>query len=106
MDNGSKRIVLRERSIPRTYWLTRFVILRLLGVVYAVAFLVAVNQVIPLIGHNGLTPVDGFAQRVNYTLGSTSATFFRLPSVFWFTHTDGSLLLFAWFGLILSCIVA
>ena len=28
----------------RTYWLTRFVILRLLGAVYAIAFLVAINQ--------------------------------------------------------------
>jgi len=29
-----------------TYWLTRFVILRLLGVIYAIAFLVAINQIV------------------------------------------------------------
>ncbi len=48
-------------ELPRTnrptYWLTRFMILRLLGVVYAIAFLVAINQIIPLIGSDGLTPV-------------------------------------------------
>ncbi len=45
-----------EDAAP-TYWLTRFVILRLLGVIYAIAFLVAINQVVPLIGSHGLTPV-------------------------------------------------
>ena len=37
-----------------TYWLTRFLILRLLGAIYAVAFLAAINQIIPLIGSDGL----------------------------------------------------
>ncbi len=45
-----------------TYWLTRFLILRLLGIVYAVAFLAAINQILPLIGSHGLTPVDTFLQ--------------------------------------------
>jgi len=38
------------------YWLTRFVFLRLLGIIYFFAFLSLVNQVIPLIGENGLLP--------------------------------------------------
>ena len=50
--------VFRIRENPPTYWLTRFMILRLLGVVYAVAFLVAINQIVPLIGSNGLLPLD------------------------------------------------
>jgi hypothetical protein len=41
-----------------SYWLTRFVILRLLGFVYAVAFLVAAQQLLPLIGEHGLTPAN------------------------------------------------
>ena len=28
-----------------TYWLTRFLILRLLGAIYAIGFLVAINQI-------------------------------------------------------------
>jgi hypothetical protein len=48
--------VYRKPGDPPTYWLTRFVILRLLGVIYAIAFLVAINQVIPLIGADGLLP--------------------------------------------------
>ncbi|HXD79139.1 MAG TPA: lipase maturation factor family protein [Puia sp.] len=88
-----------------TYWLTRFLILRLLGIVYAVAFLVAINQVLPLIGSHGLTPVGLFIHRVREALGSTGAGFFRLPSIFWFTHSDAALLITAWIGLILSCVV-
>jgi Lipase maturation factor len=88
-----------------TYWLTRFVILRLLGAIYAVAFLVAINQIIPLIGKNGLLPVNLFLQRVSYALGSDSAGFFRLPSIFWIDHSDTVLLTIAWIGFILSCVV-
>src|SRR5262245_11092821 len=39
-----------------SYWLTRFAILRLLGLVYLVAFLSLARQVLALIGHDGLLP--------------------------------------------------
>ncbi|GAA4749905.1 lipase maturation factor family protein [Flavisolibacter ginsenosidimutans] len=88
-----------------TYWLTRFVILRLLGFVYAVAFLVVINQIIPLIGANGLLPVGLYLKQIGNALGSDSAGFFRLPSLFWFWHSDAALLIVAWLGFLLSCIV-
>ena len=88
-----------------TYWLTRFLILRLLGVVYAVAFLVLINEVVPLIGSDGLLPVGIFLKRVSDALGSTGAGFMRLPSLFWFVHSDTALLTGAWIGFVLSCVV-
>jgi Lipase maturation factor len=92
--------------MPRpTYWLTRFVMLRLLGAIYAVAFLVAINQIIPLIGANGLLPVNIFLQRVGDALGSRAAGFARLPSLFWFFQSDRDLLVVAWIGFLLSCLV-
>jgi hypothetical protein len=87
------------------YWLTRFVLLRLLGAVYPVAFLVAINQVLPLIGSRGLLPIDNYLQQVSTALGSKGAAFFRLPSLFWFWHSDFALVLVAWAGLILSLTV-
>jgi hypothetical protein len=93
-------------SPPTTYWLTRFAILRLLGLVYAVAFLVAANQILPLIGSDGLLPVGAFLGRVSEALGSTGAAFVRLPSIFWLVHSDGALLAAAWTGFALSCAVA
>jgi hypothetical protein len=88
-----------------TYWLTRFVILRLLGFVYAVAFLVAANQLIPLIGEHGLLPLPLFIDRVYDALGSSFAGFLRLPSIFWFNHSDTALVVVAWIGFGLSCVV-
>ncbi len=104
MDNLSEMNADLAGGRP-TYWLTRFVILRLLGAIYAVAFLVAINQIIPLIGANGLLPLNTFIQRVINVLGSTGAGFARLPSIFWFAHSDASLLTAAWIGFLLSCLV-
>jgi len=103
--DSEHRIVLRERTTPPTYWLTRFMILRLLGIVYAVGFLVAINQIVPLIGANGLTPLDIYLKQVSDTLGSAGAGFVRLPSVFWFWHSDTALLTVSWIGFILSLVV-
>src|SRR6201996_2791982 len=96
----------RGRAAPSTYRLTRFLILRLLGLVYAIAFLATIGQVIPLIGANGLLPAGVFIRNVSTALGSTGAAFVRLPSLFWFVHSDTALLTFAWIGFILSCVVA
>jgi hypothetical protein len=86
-------------NVDASYRLTRWVLLRLLGLVYGVAFLVAVNQVIPLVGDHGLLPAKLFLARID-------AGFFRLPTIFWWWHSDTALLTVAWTGLVLSCMVA
>jgi len=97
---------LYGRPVARpTYWLTRFVILRLLGDMYAIAFLVAINQILPLIGAGGLTPVSIYLNRVSNWLGSDGAGFIRLPSLFWFSHSDTALSTAAWIGFLLSLLV-
>ena len=88
-----------------TYWLTRFMILRLLGIIYAVAFLVVINQILPLIGSHGLLPVGIYLKQISDALGSPGAGFVRLPSIFWFGHSDATLLTAAWAGFVLSCLV-
>ena len=93
-----------EQPSQPTYWLTRFMILRLLGFVYTIAFLVAINQILPLIGSNGLTPVDLYLSRISNAIGTTWG-FIRFPSIFWFWHSDTALLAVAWIGLALSLIV-
>src|SRR4051812_14758487 len=93
------------QAFPKTYWLTRYVILRLLGIIYAVAFLVAINEIVPLIGSNGLLPVGLYIKQISDAIGPMDG-FIRLPSVFWFRHSDATLLTFAWIGFLLSCIVA
>src|SRR5213079_1410266 len=91
--------------LGNSYWLTRFVILRLLGFVYAVAFLVAANQLIPLIGEHGLTPARYFLNMVQTELGSRSAGMLRVPTLFWFGISDDALSIFSWIGFALSLVV-
>ena len=96
---------IRDPVGPPTYWLTRFVLLRLLGMVYAIAFLAAINQALPLIGSHGLLPAAVFLQHVSNTIGSTTG-FIRIPSIFWFVHSDTALLVTAWIGFCLAIVVA
>ncbi|MBC6989277.1 lipase maturation factor family protein [Hymenobacter sp. BT491] len=105
MASESQRATRALDSSP-SYWLTRFVILRLLGVIYAVAFLVAINQIVPLIGSNGLLPMESYLKQVSDVLGSDRAGFMRLPSLFWLWHSDTALITVAWIGFLLSCVVA
>src|SRR6059058_1743821 len=88
-----------------SYWLTRFVILRLLGFVYAVAFLVAAQQLVPLIGEHGLTPATHFLANVQAQVGSRTAGILRLPTVFWLGISDHGMSMFAWVGFGLSLVV-
>jgi hypothetical protein len=94
----------RTGSAP-SYWLTRFVILRLLGLVYLVGFLVAAQQIIPLIGQSGLLPAETFLHRVEGHFGSRVTAFLQLPSLFWFGASDRFLAAAAWAGVGLSLIV-
>jgi hypothetical protein len=96
---------IKTVSPTPTYRLTRFLILRLLGAIYAVAFLAAANQIVPLIGAHGLLPLNQYVQQTAGAYGSTGAAFAKLPSIFWFTHSDTALLTTAWIGLALSLVV-
>jgi hypothetical protein len=88
-----------------SYWLTRFIILRLLGFVYAIAFLVAAQQLVPLIGEHGLTPASHFLASIQSQLGSRSAGMLRVPTLFWFGLSGHALSIFAWTGFALSLVV-
>jgi len=91
-----------RRAKPKeTYWLTRFVLLRLLGFVYLFAFLSLALQVRALIGHSGILPADQFLQKVHAVGGG----FWKLPSLFWLGINDTALVVGAWIGVVLSLVV-
>ncbi len=92
-------------SPARSHWLTRFVLLRLLGFVYAAAFLSAALQLVPLIGSQGLLPVDDYLDRVARLLGSRWLGFWELPSLFWIGSSDLALRAVSWTGFAASCAV-
>jgi hypothetical protein len=89
----------------RRFHIARFLILRLTGLVYFTGFMILVNQGPQLLGSKGLLPIAEFAPRAVDQLGSTQAAFLRLPSVFWFAHSDALLVALAWVGAALSLLV-
>src|SRR5438477_11237025 len=96
-----QRVFARGNS----YWLTRFVILRLIGFVYAIAFLVAARQLVPLIGEHGLTPANRFLEAMQAQLGSRMAGLLQLPTLFWLAISDNFLSILSWSGFALSLVV-
>jgi len=73
------------------YWLTRWLFQRGLALIYAVAFLGAINQFGPLLGSRGLTPASFFIEQVS---------FWRSPSLFYLHYSDGLATTFGWIGLV------
>src|SRR5437870_9639603 len=100
-----ERFLVKLFALGNSYWLPRFVILSLLGFVYAVAFLVAANQLVPLIGEHGLTPAIHFLNAIQTQLGSRTDGMWQVPTLFWFGISDNALSIFAWVGFGLSLVV-
>jgi hypothetical protein len=75
------------------YWLSRFLFERALGIIYLVAFVVALNQFRPLLGERGLLPTPRFLELVGFR---------EAPSLFQLRYSDRLLTAVAWAGIVLS----
>lgn len=88
------------------YTLTRFLLLRLLALVYLVAFLIAFFQIVPLVGEHGLLPANAFLNHWIHQTGGKLEAFRRLPTLFVFLGaSDTTLRAFAGTGALLSLAV-
>ncbi len=77
------------------YWLARLLFQRGLALIYLVAFLVAVNQFLPLLGARGLLPVTRFLAAVPFR---------DAPSLFHLHYSDRFFTAVAWSGVTLAAI--
>jgi predicted DCC family thiol-disulfide oxidoreductase YuxK len=76
------------------FFLTRWLFLRALGVVYLVAFVSLGTQINGLIGHNGILPADQFMSAVKQQCDARDIgleRFHLLPTLCWFDASDGFL---------------
>jgi hypothetical protein len=89
----------RERP---SYWLTRFLVLRVLGLVYLAAFASFAWQALPLLGEEGLLPAAAWLDRIQASAGSRLEGFLLNPSFFWLDVSDGALLCVGLLGVALS----
>ena len=77
----------------RTSWCARWAFERGLAAIYLVAYLVAVNQFVPLVGQHGLLPAARFVEQVPMRLS---------PSIFFWFPSDAAFLACAWLGVTMS----
>ena len=76
------------------FWLSRLCFQRALAGIYLIAFLIAANQFIPLLGTRGLQPVRLFVRQVPFR---------RAPSLFYIDSSDRFITGMIWCGAALSC---
>jgi hypothetical protein len=76
-------------------WWLRFIFERALALIYLIAFINAVNEVIPLVGQHGLLPAAEFVRDVPFA---------RSPSLFYLSASDFAFRAAAWGGVVLSCV--
>ena len=86
-----------------TYVLSRWLFLRLLGLVYLIAFASLAAQVRGLIGEHGLLPVGEYLERVRESYGD--GAWRLLPTLLWFDSNDRGLLILTWGGMVLAALL-
>src|ERR1051325_12059433 len=81
---------------PPAYLLSRWLFLRLLGVVYLIAFVSLAVQVSGLLGERGILPAGSFLQRAHALYGAAAYRLF--PTLCWLGAGGGILKLLSWGG--------
>lgn len=83
-----------------SYSLATWVFLRLLGLIYLIAFFSLAVQVRGLVGTNGILPAREFltAQR-----SGKRSWYYRIPTLCWWIPGDTGLMFLSWGGVALSC---
>jgi len=97
------RLAWGRNPQPSSYVLSRWVFLRLLGLVYVIAFLSLRVQVIGLIGAHGILPVGDFLQAAQRNFGSEGYRLF--PTLVWISSSDAALKLLCSIGALFGLLV-
>jgi len=94
----------RESSTgDSTYVLSRWLFLRLLGLVYLIAFGSLALQVTGLVGEHGILPATGFLERARALYGGDAYRLF--PTLCWLGAGDGALRILCWGGATLALLL-
>jgi predicted DCC family thiol-disulfide oxidoreductase YuxK len=88
---------------PSSYVLSRWIFLRLLGLIYVIAFVSLRVQVLGLMGSHGILPAGDFLEAVHGSLGSQAYRLF--PTLAWISSSDAALKLLCSFGALFGLLV-
>ena len=81
---------------PSSYVLSRWIFLRLLGLIYVIAFLSLRVQILGLIGSHGISPAGEYLEATHQALGSGAYRLF--PTLAWINSSDSALTLLCGMG--------
>ena len=79
-----------------SYLLTRWLFVRLMGIIYLIAFASLGVQVLGLVGTNGILPAQDYLDFLRERLGDDAR--WRVPTLAWLTCTDQALQWACWAG--------
>ena len=101
------RLLWGQHVEQPTHLLARWVFLRLMGVIYLIAFVSLWTQVDGLIGSNGITPATQFMEAVRHWSSAHNSwdAHFLAPTLCWFSTSDSFLRFLCWGGAVLSLLV-
>ncbi|MDA2922186.1 lipase maturation factor family protein [Patescibacteria group bacterium AH-259-L07] len=97
------RLLWGKHLITPSYRRIRWLFLRLLGVIYFIAFISLGTQITGLVGSTGILPVDNFLQAVENNFGIER--YWLFPTLAWLSASDIFLYLITFFGAILSIFI-
>lgn len=90
------RFTFGTRIEPARFAITQWVFLRMLAVIYAIAFVSLAVQIKGLLGAEGISPAHEFFGAVAQNLGSVR--YWAVPSLFWWNSSDLILQVGCWLG--------
>ena len=86
-----------------TFVRSRWLFLRLLGLVYFIAFASLAVQITGLVGEGGILPVGEFLRRAHEVYGSQA--YRLLPTLVWLSPSDAFLSILCWSGMLTSLLL-
>lgn len=90
------------------YALLQFLFLRGIGLIYLIAFLSLIPEMMGLFGAQGVMPIAGYTQMVEEALsqsGQSLMRFWYVPSVFWLGQSDIFILGVLWAGVVAALLL-
>ena len=91
------------RPATLTYSRVEWLFLRVLALIYFVAFASLAVQITGLVGSQGMLPAGRFLTGARQALGARA--FWEIPGVFWIAHSDAVLRVAAWTGAAISLVL-
>lgn len=97
------RLLWGQEILRPSYFISRMLFLRLLGVVYLIAFISLFVQMDGLIGNRGILPLGDFLSAVKAEYGARA--FYVCPTLCWFDSSNAALHLLSIAGIIAAAIL-